>query len=32
MTDEPRRLMIYTHNPESWVGPADLRNGAARCP
>lgn len=29
-TDEPRRLMIYTHHPESWVGPADLRNSPAR--
>ena len=29
-TDEPRRLMIYTHHPESWVGAADMRNGPSR--
>jgi len=29
-TTEPRRLMIYSHHPESWEGPADLRNGPSR--
>eukprot|EP01043_Picozoa_sp_COSAG02_P022529 COSAG02_NODE_1174_length_14082_cov_1929.950154_12_plen_332_part_00 len=29
-TDEPRRLMIYTHHPQSWEGAADIRNGSAR--
>ena len=29
-TDEPRRLMIYTHHPQSWNGPPDVRNGGAR--
>ena len=29
-TDDPRRLMIYTHHPESFNCPADLRNGPSR--